>query len=101
MSNPVPQGTVQLMVNGNPFGQPITLGADGTAQVAVTLFPVGSDTVTAVYTSSNGLNPSTSPPVVEVISAPDLNTATALSLSPNPANQGDTVTVNVAVTNAA
>lgn len=46
-----PQGSVTVYDNGAPLG-PRTLGADGTATVAVTAGGVGPHAITATYTSS-------------------------------------------------
>ena len=95
-----PTGSVQLYCNGNPFGQPTALNADGTYTATSTFLPVGSDVITATYTSDAGLNPSTSPPITEVITVPNLDTTTTLVVSPNPQVQGGPVTFSGTVSNS-
>jgi len=42
-------GTVQFLVDGSNFGQPVALGADGNATLVTTDLPAGTDSITAVY----------------------------------------------------
>jgi len=54
-----PAGTVQLEVDGQDFGSPMTLGASGTASLTTSALPVGIHTITAVYSGSAQFQAST------------------------------------------
>jgi CSLREA domain-containing protein len=65
-----PAGTVQFQVGGSNFGSPVTLDGTGTAILNTTALPGGTSIVTATYTSSNSLSPSTSGPLSQVVLVP-------------------------------
>jgi uncharacterized repeat protein (TIGR01451 family) len=54
-----PSGTVQLEVDGQDFGSPLTLAANGTASLTTSALPVGIHTITAVYSGSAQFQAST------------------------------------------
>ena len=67
---PTPAGTVQFLVGGSPFGSPVTLDGSGTGSLITTALPAGASIITAGYTSTNSLSPSTSGPLSQVVLVP-------------------------------
>jgi hypothetical protein len=83
-------GTVQFESDGNDLGSPVTV-VDGAAQLVTTALPVGTDSLTAVFTPTTGaafsgststnpvsytINPATSCNPPTITSAPPTATAT-------------------------
>ena len=104
--------TVHLTVSGQaaPAGSAIELSSNGTTPVQLTTDATGSATCTmstlgagsylftANYAGDSDTSPS-SASLIETITASNLIlTATSLSASPNPANQGQAVTLSASVT---
>jgi hypothetical protein len=91
-------GQVQFF-DGSSLLATVTL-TNGFASFTITstLSP-GNHTLSATYLGDANFNPSTSSPVLQVV-PPPLNqpTATFLSVSPNPANLGQSVTMSATVT---
>ena len=67
----------------------------GTATFSTTNLPIGTDSVTAVYSGDNTYNPSTSAPTTVTVNG--ITTTTSLTASPNPAAAGATVTLMASV----
>jgi hypothetical protein len=70
----------------------------GTAFCNTSTLPVGADTVTASYSGTSTLGPSTSTPITVTVSpAAPLNTTTTLTVSRIQASLGTTITITVSV----
>jgi hypothetical protein len=91
-----PTGTVTFEENGTSIGA-ATLSSGEAAFTTETL-PVGTHTITAVYSGSADLSTSTSAGIAEVTTA--AKTTTTLTASPNPSADGASVTFTVKVTAA-
>ena len=61
-----PAGTVRFVVDGSPLGAPVALN-HRRARVVVLTLPVGDDSVSATYSSTNGFLPS-SAHIVQIVS---------------------------------
>jgi hypothetical protein len=98
-STAIPTGTVTFRDSSNPAGT-VTLGqstlnASGIATLSISTLSVGTHTISAVYSGSANDNPSTSLALAQiVVSAP---VSIALTADPNPANQGQRVSLAVTV----
>ena len=58
--NPVPDGgMLQFQENGTNLGSPLKLNGSGQAACSISMLPVGSDTITAVYEGDNNFASST------------------------------------------
>jgi Bacterial Ig-like domain (group 3)/FG-GAP-like repeat len=104
--------TVHLTVNGQaaPAGTPIgllvgtntsvelTTDATGSATYTIGTLVAGSYLVTANFAGVSGLLPSSASLIETVTASNIIATATSLSASPNPANQGQAVTLSASVT---
>jgi parallel beta-helix repeat protein len=95
-STTTPTGTVSFRDGATTLGS-ATVGPTGLASFTTSTFPVGSHSVTAVYGGSLNDNGSTSNVVVEVVV--QVPTAVTLTASPNPAIQGQVVTLTSTVSN--
>jgi len=87
-------GTVQFL-NGTTVLGSATL-ANGSAQIAVTNLPVGSNSLTAVYSGDSGNAGSTSAAVVQTVAKANSTTTLAGPASPLNVGQGATFTATVA-----
>jgi len=64
----LPLGTVQFKVNGVSTGSPVTLNSSGQASFTTTALATGTDTITAIYSSTSGdFTGSTSPNLNQVV----------------------------------
>ncbi|MBL1098215.1 Ig-like domain-containing protein [Streptomyces coffeae] len=88
-----PTGTVLFTVDG---GSAVTVGLDASGQASITTssLTVGPHTVTATYSGDANLDPSTGSTIQQVNAA---TTSTTLTVSPNPAVCGQSVTLTAAV----
>jgi hypothetical protein len=93
-----PTGSVVFMDGSTTIGSG-TLTATGslssTATLVISALPVGTDPITAVYAATPNFGAATSAVFSQVVT--NLISATALSVSPNPASVGQTVTLTAAV----
>ena len=90
----VPTGSVQFEIDGTPDGNPVSLDSTGAASITTSTLGIGSHTITATYTNSDGLfaSPSTSQSVA--VSVAQVATTMTLSLSPSsPPAYGQAVTL--------
>lgn len=78
-----------------PFPPTSSSPSLGIATYTTSTLPPGTYTITATFPGNASLNPSTSAPVTEIISAA---TTTTVSASPNPAYASQTVTLSAHVT---
>ncbi len=88
--------------NGNPCGaatllSTVNIDASGSATFATASLSLGTNIITAIYSGNAGFAFSISNTISEVISNATVTT-TALTVSPNPANAGQAVTMTAAVT---
>lgn len=85
-----PAGAVQFESNGTAIGTPVTLSSSGVATTSTTFTSAGSDSLTAVYQSSNTTlwANNTSPTVSETVT------------STNPLQGSELITVSVGATGA-
>jgi hypothetical protein len=97
-SSAAPTGSVTFMDGSTPIGTATLVpgsGLSSTASLATSSLPVGTDPITAVYAATPNFGAATSAAFSEVVTG--LISATALSVSPNPASAGQTVTLTAAV----
>jgi sugar lactone lactonase YvrE len=93
-----PEGTVQFLVNGNPYGAPVTLTA-GTASIAIQNLPAGPNTVNAVYAGNSNFAGSTGTSLLLQVALATTSTtlsSTANSSAPIPPGTSVTLTALVA-----
>jgi hypothetical protein len=64
-----PQGTVTFYNGGSPIGNPVTL-TGGVASISTSALTAGTSTLTATYSSANGLSGSTSGALSQVVLVP-------------------------------
>ena len=88
--------------NGNPCGaatllSTVNIDASGSATFATASLSLGTNIITAIYSGNAGFAFSISNTISEVISNATVTT-TALTVSPNPANAGQSVTLTAKVT---
>jgi trimeric autotransporter adhesin len=88
-----PTGSVQFFAGTTSLGT-VNLSGD-VATLATTSLPVGSDSVTAVYSGAPGFPASTSPS--KVVSVSRATSTTTVTGTPNPAVFGQTVTLTATV----
>jgi len=75
---------------------------NGSASLTVSTLTAGSHPLTAVYSGSATLAPSTSAVVTQIVNAPAAAaTSTTLTSTPNPSTTGQAVTLSATVTSAA
>ncbi|MEI6644499.1 MAG: Ig-like domain repeat protein [bacterium] len=104
----VPTGSVQFMTNGVALGAPVTVttgtSPTGTASIATSALPVGTHTVTAVFTATGTFDDSTGTlPGGQSVTLPAVGTTTTLALrSPwtSSSTYGDALQFDVTVTGA-
>ena len=89
-----PTGTVQFIVDGANYGAPVSLSAGGIATTTAT-FASGSHNISAAYSGSSTLAPSTSNTLAETIGT--IATTTTLTSSANQITQGTSVTLTASV----
>jgi hypothetical protein len=91
----VAPGSVQFEVNGNDVGSPVTVSG-GTAQFQTSSLPSGTDTLSAVFTSSSGnYAGSTGTTQFTVTAAPTTTTLTASPAGPQQFGTQETLTATV------
>jgi len=95
---PVPSGSVSIVDQNNNVLLTETLDSSGNATGTFTAGAPGTYTVTAEYSGDSNFNAGSSQPITFVVNSAKQNVTVNLSLDPNPANQGDSITaaVNVA-----
>ena len=96
--SPAPSGSALGTVNffdGSTLLGTGTVNASGVATFTTSNLPVGSHTLTAVYSGNSTFASSTSSPVTETVSP--ISTTTVLSATPNPALVGQAVLLTAAV----
>ncbi|HET6250063.1 MAG TPA: Ig-like domain-containing protein [Tepidisphaeraceae bacterium] len=91
-----PSGTVTFTDNGATLGT-MTVGSDGTAALATTALPVGSDQITATYSGDNAFATSTSSPTTETVAAGTSPTTTSLTASSASSAAGASVSFTATV----
>ncbi len=90
-------GSVQFLDNGTDLGTSVTV-TSGTAALTTAALPLGTDSLTAVFTpTGNAYAPSTSSPVSYVIQPLGDPTLTALAVNPSQAVADTTVTITADV----
>jgi hypothetical protein len=90
---------VQFFDGGSSLATvPLASGANGIVTFTTSALSSGTHTISASYSGDANFNPSTSQPLNLVVTPP-LNqpTATSLSVGPNPANVGQSVTMTATV----
>jgi hypothetical protein len=90
-------GTVQFFYGGTSLGSPVTLAA-GMASLTTSTLPVGTDSITAVYSGDTYNAASYSPVLNEKITGSASASTTALATSVNPVIVGHPVTFTATVT---
>src|SRR5207249_296790 len=96
----VPTGTVTFRDGATSLGV-VTL-VNGSASLTVSTLTAGSHPLTAVYSGSATLAPSTSAVVTQIVNAPAAAaTSTTLTSTPNPSTTGQAVTLSATVPSAA
>lgn len=99
--SPAVGGTVQFENGTTAFGSPVTV-SNGTASLATSTLPVGTDTINAVFTPAqfSAYAGSTGSTTFVVTTPPAAGTTTALSVNPlsAPADTAVTLTASVSVT---
>jgi hypothetical protein len=93
-----PSGSVQFMIDGKNYGNPVPLGAAGTAAIGDASLAVGAHVVDAVYIPSGSFLTSTSPNVKETITV--AATKIVVTSSANPAKHTTALNFTVTVSNA-
>jgi hypothetical protein len=91
----VPAGTVTFYDSATVIGQ-ATLDAAGHAAITTRTLSLGIHTLSFVYTGDLGFYASTSPAVLQLVTAQ--GSTTTLAVSPNPAGTGQQVTMTAGVT---
>ena len=89
----VPTGAVTFMDGATAIGT-ATLGATGSASIAVSTLANGNHSLTAVYGGAGNFLASTSAAVTQVVNA---QTTTTLTTTPNPSTVGQAVTLTATV----
>ncbi|SEF64823.1 parallel beta-helix repeat (two copies) [Bryocella elongata] len=93
-STAAPTGTITIMDGSTVLGSG-TLTPTGTYAFTTSALTVGSHSLTAIYSGSSNDNASTSNIDVQIVGAGA--TVTALTATPNPANQGQAVVLTATV----
>lgn len=94
---PVPTGAVQFAVNGQDFGVPVPMNAQGVSALVPGFFFDVGDTVSARYLGDSVYLPSAAPDVATQVSP--AQTSTQISSLPGPATIGSSFVVTVRVAN--
>jgi hypothetical protein len=89
-------GTVQFETGSTPIGTPVTVSS-GSAQTSTDTLPVGSQTLSAVFTptAGSGINPSTGTLTFDVTAITTGTTLTASPVSPEPFGTDETLTATI------
>jgi Bacterial Ig-like domain (group 3)/FG-GAP-like repeat len=97
---PIPTGedSVQFFKGATSLGI-ADINASGVATFTTSSLPLGLSSITAVFSGSAGFTTSTSPAVIVTVNAQTVTTIT-LSVAPNPASTGQSVTFTATVTPA-
>ncbi|MFN8040949.1 MAG: Ig-like domain-containing protein [Acidimicrobiales bacterium] len=93
-SVPTPAGTVTF-VDGASVLATVPVGPSGQATTSVATLALGSHSLAATYSSTNGLTASSSPLLTHLVVA--AGTTTSITSSPNPSVAGQPVTATAAV----
>lgn len=91
----VPTGILTFYAGSTLLGT-ATLSSAGTAVFSTAALTVGSDTITATYPGDFNFDPSTSSPLIQVVTG--YPTATTLQVLPNPAKAFQAITFSATVT---
>jgi hypothetical protein len=91
-----PTGTVQFMVGGTSFGQPVPLSG-GSASIQDSSLTVGNHSVSAVYSGDTNFTTSTGT-LSGGQTVKQVSSTTAVSSNPNPSTFGQSVTFTATVT---
>jgi len=91
-----PTGSVVFTIDGSA-GSPVTVDGNGQATYSTTSLSVGSHTVSAAFTGTNGYGNSSGNGTNQSVTA---TTSTAVGSSPNPSSVGTSVTFTATVTSA-
>jgi beta-lactam-binding protein with PASTA domain len=94
VSGKSPSGSIQFMDGATTLGSPVALVA-GAAALGTSALPIGTQSITAIYSGDTANAPSTSAVLNEVVS-PNA-TATTVTSSINPATVGQFITFTAAV----
>jgi hypothetical protein len=97
---PAAPGTVQFEVGTTPIGSPVTV-AGGTASIATTTLPVGTDSLSAIYTPAqfSAYSGSTGDASYTITPPPAAATTTALAVDPGTGPALTSVSITATVTN--
>lgn len=93
---PVPQSNVLIFSNNQQLSFAANPDQNGNWTYNTTALPVGTDAITAQYVGDGNFNPGTSGPVTEQVNPiPQKQNVivTITSITPNPAQVGQTVTI--------
>jgi hypothetical protein len=98
-----PTGSVQFMLDGNIFGAPVALDANGTATISATPLDSSQHTITADYNNLDGNFSNSTGTFITASAQSDPSTTTSLTITsattPNPAfTYGNVLTFKAAVT---
>jgi len=94
-----PTGNVTFKDGGATVGTS-ALNGSGVATFSTSSLSVGSHSITAQYNGDSNYSGSTSPPFTQMVTG-KINTITTLTSSPNPSNNGQTVTFTATVSPSA
>ena len=95
-SGGTPTGTVTFENNGVAIGNPVNVGAGGVTTLTTSQLPVGSDSITAVYSGDTRFTSSTAAAIVQTVD--EDSTVTTVSSTANPSAIGQNVTFTAKVT---
>lgn len=98
--SPTAPGTVQFEVGTTDLGSPVTVSSSGDASISTTSLPVGSDTLSAVFTPAAGsaYSGSTGTAPYTITGAPAAGTTIALAVNPTTAPADTSVSITATVT---
>jgi hypothetical protein len=99
--SPSAPGSVQFKVGSQNLGSPVTVSG-GTAQLSTSSLPVGTDSLSAVFTPAqfSAYSGSTGSESLSVTAPPAASTTTALSVNPSTAVADSAVGITANVSNA-
>jgi large repetitive protein len=83
----IPTGTIQFIVDGQPYGFPIILNGNGVANLTTSTLPIGIHTVVAVYLGDSTHLTSISPLINYTVNKDPTTTTLTSSLNPAPLGQ--------------
>lgn len=90
-----PTGTVEFLNGTTSLGSPVTLNGSGVATLDVTSLPVGTNSITAVYSGDTTYGTSTSP--ASDVTVEMASTTTTVTFSPASPVSGQSVTLTATV----